>query len=150
MSIRITTLFRFLIAALALHAAGAWAQQFVGITAREANMRSGPGTHHAVTWSLSRGYPLQVVARRGDWLQVRDVERDTGWVHRSLTGKSTHMAVKARVANLRQQPRTSGRLVGRLAHGDMVRTLERRGDWVRVRQADGRAGWVARRLLWGG
>ena len=150
MSIRILTLLRFLVAALALQAAGVFAQQFVSVSAREANVRSGPGTQHDVHWSLSRGYPLQVIARRGEWLQVRDFEKDTGWVHRSLTGKSAHMTVKARVANLRQQPRTGARLAGKLAYGDVVRTLERRGDWVRVRQDNGKTGWVARKLLWGG
>lgn len=150
MSIRILSSLRFLVLALALHATGALAQQFVEITAREANMRAGPGDRHAVQWSLSRGYPLQVIARRGEWLQVRDIEKDTGWVHRSLTGKSQHMAVKSRVANLRQQPRQNARQAGQLQHGDVVRTLERRGDWVRVRHENGKTGWVARRLLWGG
>ena len=150
MFIRILTLLRFLVAALALQAAGVFAQQFVSVSAREANVRSGPGTQHDVHWSLSRGYPLQVIARRGEWLQVRDFEKDTGWVHRSLTGKSTHMAVQARVANLRQQPRANAALAGKLTHGDLVRALERRGDWVRVRLENGKTGWVARRLLWGG
>lgn len=150
MSIRISTLFRLFVAALALHAASAWAQQFVSINVREANMRSGPGTQHAVTWSLSRGYPLQIVARRGEWLQVRDYERDTGWVHRSLTGKPTHKVVQASVANLRQQPQANGRLVGKLERGEIVQRLERRGSWVRVQREGGQRGWVAARLLWGG
>lgn len=150
MFIRISLSLRLVVATLALFTTSVWAQQFVDITARDANMRSGPGTNHAVQWSLSRGYPLQVVGRRGDWVQVRDFEKDTGWVHRSLTGKSTHMAVQARVANLRQQPRAKAPLTGKLTHGDVVRTLERRGDWVHVRLGNGKAGWVARRLLWGG
>lgn len=150
MSIRITTLFRLFLAALALHAASAWAQQYVSISAREANMRSGPGTQHAVTWSLSRGYPLQVIARRGEWLQVRDYERDTGWVHRSLTGKPSHKVVHVPVANLRQQPQARGRLLGKMERGEIVRTLQRRGDWVQVQREGGQRGWVARRLLWGG
>jgi SH3-like domain-containing protein len=149
MPIRLLTFLRLFVAALALHASGAFAQQFVEIKAREANMRSGPGERHAVQWSLSRGYPLQVISRRGEWLQVRDVEKDSGWVHRSLTGKSQHMAVKSRVANVRQQPRTNARQVGQLQHGDVVRVLERRGDWVRVRPDAGQAGWVSRNLLWG-
>ncbi len=150
MFIHCLKILRLSIAALTLVATGAWAQTFIGIHAREANMRSGPGSRHAVQWSLSRGYPLQVVARRGEWLQVRDFERDTGWVHRSLTGPSTHRTVTARVANLRMQPRQGSRVAGKLAYGDMVRVLERRGEWVRVRQDNRRTGWVARRLLWGG
>ena len=150
MSFVFPTVFRIFVAALALQAFGAWAQQYVSVTAREANMRSGPGTRHAVQWSLSRGYPLQVVARRGDWLQVRDFERDTGWVHRSLTGKSTHRVVRVSVANLRAQPRAGGKLLGKVERGEIVQRLARRGDWVQVRRESGQRGWVASRLLWGG
>lgn len=150
MLIRIPHLLRLALVSFALFASSAWAQQFVSVSAREANVRAGPGTQHAVHWSLSRGYPLQIIARRGEWLQVRDFEKDTGWVHRSLTGKSTHMAVQARVANMRQQPRAKAALAGKLTQGDLVRTLERRGDWVRVRTENGKTGWVAHRLLWGG
>lgn len=144
------TLLRIFVAALALQSFGAWAQQYVSVTAREANMRSGPGTRHAVQWSLSRGYPLQVVARRGEWLQVRDFERDTGWVHRSLMGKATHKVVRVPVANLRAQPRSGGRLVGKMEHGEIVQRLARRGGWVQVQRTGGQRGWVASRLLWGG
>ncbi|MFT3720371.1 SH3 domain-containing protein [Pseudorhodoferax sp.] len=150
MSIRTRFLIPLLVAALALPAGAAWAQQYVGVAAREANMRAGPGERHAVQWSLSRGYPLQVIGRRGEWLQVRDFEGDTGWVHRSLTGKPSHEVVRAQTAHLRQQPRANARLAGRLERGDIVRRLERRGDWVLVQRANGQRGWVAQRLLWGG
>lgn len=150
MSIALSTLLRLFVAVLALQSFGVWAQQFVSITAREANMRSGPGTQHGVQWSLSRGYPLQVVARRGEWLQVRDFERDTGWVHRSLTGKPTHKVVRVPIANLRAQPQARARLQGKLERGEIVQRLSRRGDWVQVQRTDGQRGWVASRLLWGG
>jgi SH3-like domain-containing protein len=140
----------FVAALLMLQSFGAWAQPYVGITAREAHMRVGPGTQHAVQWRLSRGYPLQVIARRGAWLKVRDFEHDSGWVHRRVTGKSTHKVVRAPVANLRSQPRIAGRLLGRLERGDIVKRLARRGDWVRVERDGGLRGWVAARLLWGG
>ncbi|HVR52570.1 MAG TPA: SH3 domain-containing protein [Pseudorhodoferax sp.] len=150
MSIAFPTLLRILVAAFALLAGAAWAQQYVSITAREANMRSGPGTQHAVQWSLSRGYPLQVMARRGEWLQVRDHENDSGWVHRSLTGRSTHKVVRVPVANLRAQPRANARLQGKLEHGEIVQRLARRDGWVQVQREGGQRGWVSSRLLWGG
>lgn len=127
----------------------AQAREMVSIARGEVNMRSAPNTRSEVLWGLGRGYPLSVVGRRGNWVQVSDFESDRGWVLRSLTNKTPHHIVKARVANLRGTPTTRGRVVGKLQYGDVLRTLERRGEWVKVRSERGATGWVSRPLLWG-
>jgi len=125
------------------------AREMVSITRPDVNLRSGPGTRHEVVWILGRGYPLEVLARKGQWLQVRDFEGDEGWVHRSLAGRQPHVVVKAKVVNLRSAPGTRSRVVGKAGYGEVLRTLARRGDWIRVRSEGGVVGWVARRLTWG-
>ncbi len=127
----------------------ATAQEMVSIRGSTVNMRAGPGTDSEVLWELQRGYPLQVVKRQGNWLEVRDFEDDRGWVARSLVGRVPHMIVKVDRANIRSGPGARYRVVGSAEYGELLRTLERRADWVRVRRAAGEIGWVARRLLWG-
>lgn len=134
----------FLLTGSAVHA-----REMVSVARSEINMRSGPGTRHAVQWALSKGYPLTVVGRQGQWLHVSDFERDRGWVLRSLTSRTPHHIVKAKVANLRGSPSTRGRLIGKASYGDVLRTVARRGDWVQVRTEQGVQGWIASRLLWG-
>jgi SH3-like domain-containing protein len=133
----------------ALAASAGRAQQMISVSREEINMRSGPGTRFEAIWTLIRGYPLRVLARRGHWIKVRDFEGDQGWVFRSLTGRTPYHIVKAQVANLRALPSTRSRILGRLDYGSILRTLGRRAGWVRVRQSDGTRGWVARSLLWG-
>ncbi|MGD9942436.1 MAG: SH3 domain-containing protein [Burkholderiaceae bacterium] len=125
------------------------AQQMVSVTGNEVNFREGPGSRYESNWLLARGYPLQVIGRQGSWLKVRDFENDQGWVHRSLTGKVPHHIVKSRVANVRALPSTQSRVLGKLAYGDVVKTVKRQEGWVKVRQEGGLTGWIARRLLWG-
>jgi SH3-like domain-containing protein len=125
------------------------AQEMVSISGSTVNMRAGPGTDTEVLWELQRGYPLVVVKRQGNWLEVRDFEDDRGWVARSLVGRVPHMIVKVDRANIRSGPGSRYRVVGKAEYGELLRTLERRADWVRVRRAAGEIGWVARRLLWG-
>jgi len=125
------------------------AQEMVSIRGSTVNMRAGPGTDSEVLWELQRGYPLQVVKRQGSWLEVRDFEDDRGWVSRSLVGRVPHMIVKVDHANIRSGPGARYRVIGKAEYGELLRTLERRADWVRVRRAAGEIGWVARRLLWG-
>jgi SH3-like domain-containing protein len=127
----------------------AQAREMASVARDEINMRSGPGTGHEIVWQLSRGYPLQVLGRKGGWLRVRDFENDEGWVYRSLTGKRQHHVVKSKIVNIRSAPSTRSRIVGKAEYGEVLRTLEKRQDWVKVRNGGGLVGWVARRLLWG-
>lgn len=125
------------------------AREMVSIARPDVNLRSGPGTRHEVAWILGLGYPLEVLARKGQWLRVRDFESDEGWVHRSLTDRKPHVVVKAKVANIRSAPGTRSRVVGKAGYGEVLRTLGRRGDWIRIRSESGLVGWMARRLTWG-
>jgi SH3-like domain-containing protein len=134
---------------LLLAGAHAAAQQMVSVSRDEVNLRSGPGTRHPAEWILEQGYPLKVIGSRGDWLKVVDFENDTGWIHRPLTTRTPHHVVTAKVANMRSRPSTGSAIIARLAYGDVLKTLERSGEWVRLQRKGGPRGWVARRLLWG-
>ncbi|MCO5111074.1 MAG: SH3 domain-containing protein [Burkholderiaceae bacterium] len=140
----------FLSLALGLAAAfGVQAREMVSVQRAEVNLRAGAGTQHEALWVLSRGYPLEVTGRKGQWLKVRDFENDTGWIFRPLVGKKPHHVVKGSMVNLRSGPSTRSRIVGKATRGEVLRTLERRSQWVKVQQDGGPRGWVARRLLWG-
>lgn len=141
-----------LAASLALAATGsaAVARDMVSIDRTEVNMRSGAGTQHEPLWLLARGYPLQVLQRKGQWLQVQDFERDKGWVYRPMTSaKKPHHVVKVNNANIRSTPSTRGRIVGKAVRGDILATQGRKGEWIKVKKDGSMTGWVASRLLWG-
>jgi uncharacterized protein YgiM (DUF1202 family) len=125
------------------------AQNMTSVKASTLNMRSGPGTHTEVLWELNRGYPLQILKRQAQWLQVKDFEGDIGWVARSLTGNVPHHVVKRPTANVRSGPGIQHRIIGKAEYGELMRTLEKRGRWVRVHREGKRSGWVARSSLWG-
>ena len=134
---------------LALGTSAAQAQTMVSVKGSTLNMREGPNTNRAVLWELKRGYPLLITERKGSWIKVRDFEGDTGWVARSLTGKVPHHVVKSRIANIRSGPGTQHRIVGKAEYGELLRTREKRADWVRVDREQGVGGWIAKKLLWG-
>lgn len=146
-----TTARRFVIAAgLCLATlSSAMAQSMVSVKGNTLNMRSGPGTHTEVLWELPKGYPLQVLKRQSRWLQIKDFEGDTGWVARSFTGSTPHHVVKRSTASVRTGPGTQYRIVGKAEYGEVVRTREKRGRWVRVERSGASNGWIAKSLLWG-
>lgn len=112
-------------------------------------MRSGAGTQHPAEWKLGLGYPLKVVGSQGSWLKVMDFENDTGWVHQPLTSRVPYHVVKVKIANMRSAPSTGSKIVAKLAYGDVLKTLQHSGSWVKLQREGGLRGWVARRLLWG-
>jgi SH3-like domain-containing protein len=138
-----------LMAGLVLVQTPAFAREMVSIKGNIVNMRSGPSTGSQILWELERGYPLEVLQRKGDWLQVRDFENDRGWVARSLTGSTRYHIVKAKVANIRSGPSTRFRVVGKSERYDLMRTRGSKAGWVKVQSDKGVTGWVSKNLLWG-
>lgn len=124
-------------------------QEMVSIKGSTVNMRAGPSTTAKILWELDKGYPLQVLKRQGSWLQVRDFENDRGWVARSLTQSVPHHVVQAKVANIRQGPGTQHPIIGKAEHVELLRTRDKKSDWVQVERSGGQTGWIAKRLLWG-
>jgi len=137
--------------ALSCAASSAWVQarELVSVDRPQITMRSGAGTQHDALWSLSKGYPLEVKGRQGNWLKVRDFENDVGWVYRPLVSKKPHVIVKSKVANIRASPSTGSSILGKAQYAEVLRHLEQRPGWVKVQRDDGLKGWIVRRLLWG-
>lgn len=125
------------------------AQQMVSVSGKQVNLRSGPGTGNKATWILSRGYPLKVIGSKGGWLKVQDFENDVGWILKALTSGRAYHIVSVRIANLRAKPTTQSRTVGQAPYGEVVKTIEKRSDWVLVQRENNAKGWISRRLLWG-
>ncbi|RJX36149.1 MAG: peptide-binding protein [Desulfurivibrio sp.] len=122
----------------------------VSIAGEMVNMRSGPGDHYEVLWELGKGYPLQVIAEQGDWLQVVDYEDDTGWVQRNQVADKAYMVVKIKAVNIRSGPGENYRIVRQALQGVVFRTVGTKGDWVKVRhEEEDVTGWMLRSLLWG-
>lgn len=123
--------------------------RMMAVNGTKVNLRSGPGTNFSITWELGRGFPLEVVSTKGNWVKVRDFENDTGWVHKEFLGSEAHLIVKKKRVNIRSGPGTRFKLVGKANYGVVFQTVERKKGWVKVRHENGLTGWVLRSLLWG-
>lgn len=128
---------------------GLQAREMVSVAKPEINMRTGAGTRYPTLWRLDQGYPLEVMQTKGNWLKVRDFEKDVGWVYRPLVSKAAYVIVKSGSANVRQAPSLRARLLGKAEYGEVMRQLERRNHWVKVQRKGGSRGWIVRSLLWG-
>lgn len=134
---------------LATAPALAHAQEFLSIKGNTVNIRAKPTTQSEIAWELINGYPVQVIAKDGDWLKVKDFEGALGWVHKPLTSSDPYFLIKGNTINLRSGPGTNHGVVVKLNKYDIVKTLEKRNDWAKVKTAEGQEGWMLQSLGWG-
>ena len=127
----------------------AQAQEFLSIKCNTVNIRAKPTTKSEIAWELINGYPVQVIARQDDWLKVKDFEGTLGWVHQPLTSDKPYFLIKNDKVNLRSGPGTNHKVVTRLNKYDIVETLEKQGEWAKVKTAEGVEGWLSEKLGWG-
>lgn len=138
------------VATLGLLLGAAQAQaEFVSIKGNQVNIRQTPSTQSDVAWELTKGYPMKVTQKRGNWLKVKDFEGELGWVYKPLTQKQAHHIVKAPKANMRTGPGAQYRKVASFQQHDLLQTLDKKNGWVKGKSSEGKIGWVSKKLLWG-
>ena len=98
MSLRFAMRSLFVSASLALFlAAPVLGAEYVTVSGDNVNVRTGPGTDNPPSMELFDGYPLKVLQKKGDWMEIADFEGDTGWIHNSLVGKNATVIVNVRI-----------------------------------------------------
>lgn len=132
----------------------AFGAEMVTIAGEDINMRAAPGIDQPVLWALGDGFPLEVISTKGEWLQVRDFEGSSGWVHKKTTQKTPYVIVRANKGtdqqiNVRREPDTGSEVVAKAHYGVVFKVLGAKENWVNVEHAQGVSGWVEGSLLWG-
>ena len=131
--------------------------QALCIKDKKANLREGPGTHHKKLWEVPKYMPFKKIRRKGDWLQVQDLDGDKYWVYRKLTTTKYKCAVIKDWANLREGPGTNfpkvpwsptGKPPFRMPKYFPMKVLKIKNSWVRVEASDGDQAWIYRPLVW--
>lgn len=125
------------------------AGQTVTVKKNNVNVRSGPGTEFPVAMELFKGYPLQVMEKKGDWLRIIDFEDDRGWIYAPLVVSGSTVIVKGNKSiNMRSNPNTKASIVATVDRGVVLTKLATKGKWVKVSHSQGAIGWIYSPLLW--
>ena len=143
-SVRIGVLAAAMVSAFTISAVAA---EFVSVVKDGVNLRSGPETKYEVLFQLPAGYPLKVLATEGKWLKVSDYENDKGWIFSSLVSKTSYVIVKVKEGNVRSGPGTKYDKVGKVVRDVILKTTERKGDWVKISHPQ-LTGWLHKTLVW--
>lgn len=126
----------------------AMAADYVSVSKDGSNIRSGPDTSKDLLWEVFKDFPLQVVKRQKEWLQIKDFEGDQGWIYSNLVSKEKRVIVKATSVNMRSEPKKDAKVVATVKYGVVFTPVEKKGEWIKVKHEDGTNGWIASTLLW--
>ncbi|MBT8340918.1 MAG: SH3 domain-containing protein [Desulfatitalea sp.] len=120
----------------------------MAVSVEKANVRSGPSAKSELLWQVERYHPLLVIERKDAWCFFKDFEGDKGWIHGSLLDQTAAVIVRAKLSNIRSGPGTDYNVVFTVDRGIPFKVLGKKGDWYRIRHADGDEGWIHKSLVW--
>ena len=120
-------------------------------TGRAALLYDAPSTAAGKLAVAGSGLPLEVVVDTEAWVKVRDYTGRLAWIEKSALGGPRSVMVKANTSAIRQQPRADADVVFRAARGVLLEVTGKPDayGWLPVKHADGPAGWVPVREVWG-
>jgi SH3-like domain-containing protein len=123
------------------------AGDFASVMKDGVNIRSGPSTKNDVLWEVFKDYPVEILQRKGDWVEVRDFENDKGWIYASLLSMEKTMIVKVENANMRSGPTKEDKIIATVKKGVVFTPVEQKGNWIKVQYKKDITGWMYNTLL---
>jgi len=139
-----------LVALLAAAAAGAQAADFRSVQEDAAVLYDAPSRAAKPLFVVSRNYPLEVIVNLEAWVKVRDQAGALSWIEKKSLGEKRMLLVIAASAEVRAKPEDGAPVVFSAAQNVALELLEAvPGGWLRVRHADGAAGYVRAAQVWG-
>jgi len=128
------------------------------VTGKYVNVRSGPGTDHAVIKQAEKGTRLTALEELDGWYQVRLPDGREGYLvdwlaelHRenptaSDEGRSdlelSAVKITGNTVNVRQQPTTASAIIVKTERGEEYPALAKQGDWIKIK-INGQEGYIA-------
>jgi SH3-like domain-containing protein len=144
-------LFAFILGFLFLSTAIAQSNHSVCISANTATLRDGPSSKANVTWQVGKYTPFLYLERKGNWLQVQDLDGEKAWVHSSsVTQKWSCVIVRTSTASLRTGPGKDFAL-SEIPFADKYTPFKRgelQGDWYQVEDETGTTYWIQENKVW--
>jgi SH3-like domain-containing protein len=135
---------------LMLACAQACAADFRSVGAASVVLYDAPSAKSGKRYVAPRGMPVEILARYGDWVKVRDVDGEFAWTEAKGLSARRNVVVKAASATVRAAPDDNAAVLMTADKGVLLELSDpQANDWVRVRHQDGIAGFVRAFEIWG-
>jgi len=117
------------------------------------NVRSGPGTNHAILGTLKHGEKLSVTDENNEWYKLT-FSGKTGYVSKTWTKadnpapatpqtKTVYVNTQGNVLNVRSGPGMTHAVLGTLKHGEKLSVTDENSEWYKLAY-NGKTGYVSK------
>ena len=131
-------------------AAFAHAAEFRTVSENAAVMYDAPSRASTPVYVASRFYPVEVIVNLDAWVKVRDHTGTLSWIERKSLSDRRMVIVTAPNAEVKSRADDSSPSAFQATQNVALELVEiAPGGWVRVRHADGSAGYLKASLVWG-
>jgi len=115
----------------------------------EVNLRQGPSFEYPIKFVYKKKYlPLEVLDRSDAWRKVKDLEKNSGWIHVSqLSKKKTAININSNEL-LYKKPTIYSKPVAKLESGRLVLIKKCKKEWCKIKTGN-YSGWIFKNALWG-
>jgi len=131
-------------------AAAAHAVEFRSVGAEPAVLYDAPTAKGRKVFIAPSGMPVEIVLTYGDWTKIRDASGTLAWIQSRTLIPKRNVIVEAQKARVRSAADEGAPVVFTAERGVLLELTEPvGGGWLRVRHADGAAGYVPAGEVWG-
>lgn len=123
--------------------------RFVSVKSDEVNLRTGPGIRYPVRWVYRKQWlPVEIIEEFEHWRKIRDLDGESGWVHKSLLSSRRSGMISVPLATLRTDPDPTAPPVLRIQKSVIIAIVNCTKDWCRLQHGDTK-GWLPKKEFWG-
>lgn len=138
------------LAVLLLAAGAARADDFRSVAENGAVLYDAPSRQAKAVFVVSKFYPVEIIVNLDAWVKVRDHAGGLSWIERKALSDRRTVLVTAPAAVVRTKADDAAPVAFNAQQNvalDLVEVAQ--GGWLRVRHADGAAGFVRANQVWG-
>jgi len=126
------------------------AAEFRSVGDSPAVLYDAPSEKAKKLYTLSPGYPLEIVVVLEHWSKVRDAGGELSWIENQDLGEKRTLMVNVALADIKSSPDDGAPLVFKAEQGVLLDLLELTGTgWARVQHRDGQSGYIKLDQVWG-
>ena len=123
--------------------------RFVVLKSDDVNLRVGPSINYPILVKyVIKNLPIEIIDEHESWRQVRDIQNNIGWIHKSLLKGDRYGIVNSNENKARIYNFPKGEYIGYIGNRNIVKIKTCIEKWCFI-NLDDKKGWINKNNLWG-
>jgi len=124
-------------------------KEFLTLKNTEVNLRHGPSFEYPIKLIYQKKYlPVIIIDKSETWRQIKDFEKNSGWIHISQLSKRKSAINIKNNSFLYKKPTIYSEPIAKLEVGRLVLIKKCKTKWCKI-TTGGYSGWILKDYLWG-